>query len=833
MDPSLPVNDFNNNIQQPLVYQNYQLKQGIAQLVFPNFGVIIVRPTASTVDPYYVCRLNSPGGFEGFSALYYPKAGDQVLFSVIPKTTKGIVISSSPTGKQLQTYTFISFLHNYPWDVTQQKLAWRKQLQQDLEQITKGKQHSTPLGAAQDVFSGDYILCDKKGPQFMLGRLQLTIKGSDLAYTEYSAVSNKITTVANTYQLDTFTSKIIIDTQLNKNLKAATIKQGLGKYQLSDQYPVKLDKYQVTYTDTNPTPVYREQSFNGGLLGGSSYTVMTATEEKSQLYPVMSKFTGYTGLDYTFSADSRLSIKTPTPLGIREITDQQISDHLQKAKEFRDTSKKLPEVTDATQKAIQLQRLSQTSDNGILITTLLEGVDVEELIQNNVSPFTQSLYGGLSWEDGVQKTSQAMAGPSIAKYQNQLTKISNKLFDNTSFISQQPDGSIIIKDGWGSSIIMSRGNIYISSALDTFIRPGRDLINLVPRHCQTTSNQQIVLASKADIKVASQQSVHIASAVSGEQGYITIQNRSKEITTNSGIILRSNANMSITASGDMRIALNDKTKVNADKKASTGKGSIIISGGAVSINSTSNMTITAKDGLGLYAYQSQKGAGINISNTQIAVVGSQIALDTSLVQCGKTDIIHTVKMPAKSQEFILNKGSSQFRLHVRGEVQCKGILSSGDVLGTGQLGGSSYIIFREKSLQTISGSQKRSIETFNKSMKDIFSSELTANIPMELSAKQDWYTDSYICTNELAFCQSSKLKYAGNYRMPTMCWQMSISDDTNNFKPVTVTKTGTDQKTYTYPGKQAWISGTISSIDQNYTVQYVENLTNYKTNAGE
>jgi len=47
---------------------------------------------------------------------------------------------------------------------------------------------------------------------------------------------------------------------------------------------------------------------------------------------------------------------------------------------------------------------------------------------------------------------------------------------------------------------MSHGNIYISSALDTFIRPGRDLIQIVPRHCNTTANGEIELASKKNIR---------------------------------------------------------------------------------------------------------------------------------------------------------------------------------------------------------------------------------------------------------------------------------------------------------------------------------------------
>lgn len=97
-----------------------------------------------------------------------------------------------------------------------------------------------------------------------------------------------------------------------------------------------------------------------------------------------------------------------------------------------------------------------------------------------------------------------------------------RIYKCTSFITQEEDGSILIKDGWGSEIRMSGGNIYISSALDTFIRPGRDCIGLVPRRLELDANGAAVIAAKKSVKVASESNLYLSSAVSGEDGYTVL-----------------------------------------------------------------------------------------------------------------------------------------------------------------------------------------------------------------------------------------------------------------------------------------------------------------------
>ena len=93
------------------------------------------------------------------------------------------------------------------------------------------------------------------------------------------------------------------------------------------------------------------------------------------------------------------------------------------------------------------------------------------------------------------------SGPGGAQSQSGKRKITR--FRNNSIVTQDPDGTVTLKDGWGSQITMSHGNIYISSALDTFIRPGRDLIAMVPQHLSATANGEIEVGAKKNIKIGS------------------------------------------------------------------------------------------------------------------------------------------------------------------------------------------------------------------------------------------------------------------------------------------------------------------------------------------
>lgn len=72
----------------------------------------------------------------------------------------------------------------------------------------------------------------------------------------------------------------------------------------------------------------------------------------------------------------------------------------------------------------------------------------------------------------------------------------NKTFyTGKAMISLTPDGGVIIQDAWGSQIILSGGNIFISAERDIILQPGRDLLAMVGRDTGMMSHRNIEISA--------------------------------------------------------------------------------------------------------------------------------------------------------------------------------------------------------------------------------------------------------------------------------------------------------------------------------------------------
>ena len=94
-------------------------------------------------------------------------------------------------------------------------------------------------------------------------------------------------------------------------------------------------------------------------------------------------------------------------------------------------------------------------------------------------------------------------------------------YQNSSQISQLDDGSIVIRDGWGSSIEMSGGNITFSSAGDVHVRPGRSVVVWAGRDVAIRARNSIDLsATERDIRLKAERNLHALAGNSGEGGLL-------------------------------------------------------------------------------------------------------------------------------------------------------------------------------------------------------------------------------------------------------------------------------------------------------------------------
>jgi hypothetical protein len=100
-----------------------------------------------------------------------------------------------------------------------------------------------------------------------------------------------------------------------------------------------------------------------------------------------------------------------------------------------------------------------------------------------------------------------------------------KLFKNSSVFLMAEDGGIVIGDGFGGEIRMSRGTVTISSAADMKLLPGRDLISMVPGNSIHKAQDRIELSStKGSVAIKADENLNMLSGNSG-QGATVIENR--------------------------------------------------------------------------------------------------------------------------------------------------------------------------------------------------------------------------------------------------------------------------------------------------------------------
>ena len=814
--------------KKPLTYTAGQLISGVIQIALAHAGVVLVRTVSANSDRLIPCYTPNSGGIFGSGTVNTPIPGTPVTVTINPNTGQGSVIAYHHSGKEQPSYIDFSYLHCFDWVCGMSTLKFIQQLNQTVSKEANSNMFSSPCGALQDTYAGDTLIGDRYGPFAFFGRTQLTIKGSGLAYTQYSAAHNAITTVAQSIQTSTLSSDQQLDTEIHRKYWASGAKQGLGIQACKDEKPIEDAGSAVPklkYTDTAKAPIYREQEFHGGLPRGSHCNIIYPLKDQNQNQKDFSVFasstTSYTGATTKSSVDKLRSIKTPFINGLQAVSDS------------TSTSLNLERIDfctpDPSNRSLQIDKILQQEGTHYFLRQQLSDQDIMNLYRTGVSAVGKSLgQRNIQWTQTASVSTQELDPSQYAEINDSYTGQKKRVYKNTSFITQQDDGSILIKDGWGSEIRMTGGNIFISSALDTFIRPGRDMIGLVPRRMQLDANGAAVVAAKKSLKLASEGDTVLSSGISGQDGFTVIQNRSK--TSNAGVVIRSNGNTSITASRDMFIGLNDKVNKNAGNSTSKGTGTVVIDAGTLILNANYNMKATSA-AIGIYSYAGSSGGGLTLSGTSCSVQASNVMLGTASFYVGGFSNDASISKGDSNQTFNIVSGSGSCVAHIRGQLQTKDITAGGTAIISGQLVAGNFAAISTHPVDIIPGLKPQSISTLRKQIANMFSSQVKGAVLNIAKKLQTWYNDNFICNHELKFTDSDVLGFSGEYKMPKMCWQINTVYD-QTLQPISVSKTGEAQNmSYAYPGKTAWDSGFIASIDNDNNIKYTQNIqTGYKVN---
>lgn len=105
-----------------------------------------------------------------------------------------------------------------------------------------------------------------------------------------------------------------------------------------------------------------------------------------------------------------------------------------------------------------------------------------------------------------------------------------RYYQSRSIFKLQEDGSVLIEDGYGSSIQMKGGSIALSCVGDVFLHPGRNIVNWAPRDFIAKAGNCVdITASKKDIHIKAEKNLEFISGNDPEgKGAMIFDCRSKE-----------------------------------------------------------------------------------------------------------------------------------------------------------------------------------------------------------------------------------------------------------------------------------------------------------------
>lgn len=786
---------------------------------FPWAGLVIASRTIHSTGIAGLTAVRPPvaGSLYGATILQTLTPGTLILCDQGIDSAQSVFRGTIPgpydkkTVIESNTASFLTQLNPYTQD-----LSCVKSLQ-TLVLSNNNKTYPKNCGVYYQALPGDVQIGDKNAGAIFIHRLGIDLTASPMDYTSYNAADNSITSTAAI--LRTCTPRLSIEDSPTLRVQSSihNPKQAFGLYADGAQTPLvkqtqNAQGLNLRYDQKLVEPLYRRQTIEGNAVQGKIQTVVippytASTTSTTQYYPsqtvfpaVYSKSTALNGNSIQATASGHCTVKTPIVPGIQQ---QSVYSHYN--------------MTVDPPQQLDEDKLAQNLENAALYKQVREWLpgsaysqaQSQLQIENRLVDTTLAATPQYKEADNKSRLDQHKPIPKYVDVTDPVTGKTTRYYDTTSFISQQPDGSIFIKDGYGSQIRMSMGNIYISSALDTFIRPGRDLVAMAPRLCSMDSNGDTVVNAKQDLVLCGGVNATLTGGNDSEtqQGVTVVQNRSSKTSVTTGLLLRSTAGTTVVGT-QMYIGLNTANSPNSHK-VTKGTGTIILDGGNGNIVSTANnQQHTAQSTYTTASGQSYTQlAGNKLINRADAIVNDgQVRIQA---------VAGPLKMTApggiQTTYAVGGTHGLQVRsnLAVHDNIVCyKGIQAAQSIVGGGAVGTNKQLADKLKALPAepvpVQQDQATLVQKAAKALA------------------QSIYQDSYLLQHQGTFPQSV---FNGSYIMPGMCWQDQARTDANTcWKPQYIKSTKDSYKTAPYPGKDAWNDGNILYMNQNDTPKLEQSI---------
>jgi hypothetical protein len=427
--------------------------------------------------------------------------------------------------------------------------------------------------------------------------------------------------------------------------------------------------------------------------------------------------------------------------------------------------------------------------------------------------------------EALDEALQEYAAPPLVFVEDKTTGIEHRLAALESFIRQLPDGSIVISDGYGGEIRMRRGVVEIGAAVDIRLRPGRDLIEMVPRtRVMNVGGNIQIQSAKESVSLKAEKNLTCLSGQGEDGGVRLLENRSERDADaeswkeglaegkpiGQGIIVRSRKSLAVLGT-DMYFGVQDSEDTSADGLRRTKAGSFVIDGcGGVLSLLGKQVMVQGSSGVTLVASDGSAGAALAVSTGGIQGVGNSFSVGVSTFAVGSPQPFTTRILDASGmQERRITLPSGDVTMSVggniaaTGEMQVGGGVSASSVRGTtGRFGNASG----DSGLSGVAAAPRVRAPTISvraiEAATEAFGQNADpANNPLYTGAVLNGTAFSYISSEGLNVSPSSLVWAA-------LRWQSMLQESEQFWEERPVTDAN-GNASYVYPGAEAWQSAQV------------------------
>lgn len=392
--------------------------------------------------------------------------------------------------------------------------------------------------------------------------------------------------------------------------------------------------------------------------------------------------------------------------------------------------------------------------------------------------------------------------PDTVEIEDPRTKIKYTYFKSTSGFRQDPDGSLVLYDGYGSEIRMTRGNIIISAASDVICRPGRDFHTMAGRHTALVSQKDVTVhSSQQDVYIKGDRNINVLSGINKEGG-VLIDDRGDK-----GTVIRALNKTSLVAK-DVFVGSIPENIPSSFTGASKGSGTVTIGGGIKTLVTGDNVSLYGKS-IDTMAKDGSSVSWLSVASDKIVNISKNITLSGG-VYVGKVSGDFTATVG--SDPVFTNSSNIKTSLRIMPTVEVASLLMCKEVVANDM---AAIRVYAENA----SGESN---------MRGHVTMPPLSVSPTELDNRSVVYEytgpwdDSFNLGYSFKYPNSPDLGMTSSYVIPGMLWQTYLKKGILKNK----SQAGTpkvwdeqtipgirekDEKSMVYPGSESWGSGVVTT----------------------